>query len=128
MAGCASMERGWNWLPIPARASQNCCAPRRWRSPYEAAPDVALPGEDGPRQTLALPAPCGAVERDRPDSPAAGADRAYLLRYAQRASTPAGGHNRVDRAAGTDRRGPRGPVPRRWLRRDRDTLRDEQPA
>src|ERR1700736_4503219 len=86
---CASTGRALLSLPTLARALPGCCGSKLRRSPYEAAPDLALPGENGALQALALPAPRDAVGRVQPVVPPRGADRPRLLRYAHRAGTPA---------------------------------------
>src|SRR5258708_40146102 len=96
---CASTGRGLPSPPTPLRALLSCCGSKLRRSPYETAPDLALPGENGALQALALPAPRGIVGHVQPVVPPGRADRPRLLRYAHRAGTPARGHDVTDRAA-----------------------------
>src|SRR5437764_4479607 len=123
---CASTDHGLPLLPTPLHALPSCCGSKLRRSPYEAAPDLALPGENGALQALALPAPCSIVGRVQPVVPPGGADRPRLLRYAHRAGTPARGHDGTDCAAGGARRKPCGRVAHRWLCRNYLALHDER--
>src|SRR6266699_2072860 len=123
---CASTGRVLPWLPTPPRALLSCCGSKLRRSPYEAAPDLALPGENGALQALALPAPRGVVGRVQPVVPPGGADRPRLLRCAHRAGTPAHRHDGTDRAAGGARREPCGRLAHRWLCRNHLAVHDER--
>src|SRR5947209_19081365 len=100
MDRCVSMDRALPSLLIPPRALLSCCRSKRWRYPYETAPYLALPGENGPLQALALPASRGVVEHFQPVVSPGGTDHPLLLRYAHRSGTSTHGHDGIDRAAG----------------------------